>query len=178
MNQLWSQMSENLKLLHRVPKRMVGDLGVAGQPRDVEPEISEPGFAVPWPVVVSGLDGRTELLKSIQHPRHTLQQSCWPCTLKSCTVRTWNCYLDAPTEAPNPISILCRFPVPLPVQNLQVFQYLTTSLTWTLEKIGQNYYRVQPHFRNEKSEPDRMTFSEEKRRESVHLGLQTALLSN
>jgi hypothetical protein len=49
-----------------VPERMVGDLGLAGQPREVElePEISELGLAVPWPVAVSeGLDGRTELLK-------------------------------------------------------------------------------------------------------------------
>uniref|UniRef100_A0A453BP69 L-ascorbate oxidase-like protein n=2 Tax=Aegilops tauschii subsp. strangulata TaxID=200361 RepID=A0A453BP69_AEGTS len=69
-----------------VSERMVGDLGVAGQPRDVEPEVGQLGPAVPRPAAVpEGVDGGAELLQRVQHPDqcHTLRESCRPSTLRN-----------------------------------------------------------------------------------------------
>lgn len=59
-----------------LPEWMVGNLGVIGQPGDVEPEVGELGPAIPRPAAVhESVDAAAELLQRVQYPdqRHTLR---------------------------------------------------------------------------------------------------------
>ena len=65
---------------------MVGDLGVARKPEDVEADICKLGSATLRPAALpQGMDAGAELLQRVQHPdqRHTLWQGRWPPTLMS-----------------------------------------------------------------------------------------------